>query len=235
MPRSRSPMRERILERARKQLPIMNKANNQSKSDLRREMKLVLANLDQRWLAKAHSEVCHNLIELITSCDENGAKSSPRDRHILVWIPCFTGEVDLTEFIAAMVRNNKIYLPRLDRNSKMEFVRVGEDWESYLERGERKILQPVDGYGEPFVVPDSGSVYVITPGLAFDSNGRRLGRGGGHYDRFLATPELRHRSVKIAVCWSMQIVQCVPIDPYDIAVDMICFERGVLRVGADES
>jgi 5-formyltetrahydrofolate cyclo-ligase len=213
----------------------MNNAKSQSKSDLRREMKLVLANLDQRWLAKAHSEVCHNLIELIVSHNDQESVNTLSNRHILVWIPCFPGEVDLRGFIATMMKNSKIYLPRIDRNSRMEFVRIGEDWESYLERGERKIAQPVDGYGEPFVVPDSGSVYVITPGLAFDRDGRRLGRGGGFYDRFLATPELQQRAIKIAVCWSVQIVQCVPTDHYDIAVDMICFERGVLRVGSDES
>jgi 5-formyltetrahydrofolate cyclo-ligase len=198
-------------------------------------MKLVLANLDQRWLTKAHSEVCYNLIEIISNNSKKATNSQCDERHILAWIPCFPGEVDLTEFIRVMVKNSKIYLPRVNHAARMDFVQIGEDWESYLDRGERKMLQPVDGYGESFVVPDSGEIYVITPGLAFDKDGQRLGRGGGYYDRFLATPELRQRSIKIAVCWSMQIVQCVPTDNYDIAVDMLCFERGVLRVGADDA
>jgi len=59
---------------------------------------------------------------------------------------------------------------------------------------------------------------ILVPGLAFDSSGRRLGRGRGYYDRFLAAhPDI----YKIGVCFDFQKVQEVPVDAYDVAVDVV--------------
>jgi 5-formyltetrahydrofolate cyclo-ligase len=199
----------------------------ESKKALRREMKVVLANLDSRWIAKAHSELCFELTQLVLSLP----RVHPGQRHILAWVPCFQGEVDLAEFIATMLKDSIVYLPRLDSAGSMQFVRVRDDWGAHMTAGPRGMIQPEDGYGEPFVVPEASDVYVIVPGLAFDHVGQRLGRGAGHYDRFLATPGLE-QSVKIGVCWSMQIVQTVPTDPYDIQMDWICYERGLMKVNS---
>lgn len=54
---------------------------------------------------------------------------------------------------------------------------------------------------------------VIVPGLAFTAAGDRLGRGGGHYDRFLAQPALRAR--RLAVCFACQILPALPREPHD--------------------
>jgi 5-formyltetrahydrofolate cyclo-ligase len=43
--------------------------------------------------------------------------------------------------------------------------------------------------------------------------GRRLGRGGGYYDRFL--PRLRRQAVTVGVCFDEQVVDLVPTDPHD--------------------
>jgi len=59
---------------------------------------------------------------------------------------------------------------------------------------------------------------ILVPGLAFDSSGRRLGRGRGYYDRFLAAhPDI----YKIGVCFDFQKVPEVPVDAYDVAVDVV--------------
>ncbi|MFO0416332.1 MAG: 5-formyltetrahydrofolate cyclo-ligase [Pseudomonadota bacterium] len=197
----------------------------QSKKDLRKEMKVVMSNLDPRWASKAHPEVCAQLTALVDSVTE-----SRRNRQVLAWIPCFPGEVDLAQFIAAMLRESSVYLPRVTQNGVMEFVGIAEDWGANLAPGARGILQPRDGYGDRFE-PQSGSeIFVITPGLAFDHRGERLGRGAGHYDRFLAAPELKG-AIKIGVCWSIQLVPHVPTEHFDIKLDWICHERGALKVG----
>jgi 5-formyltetrahydrofolate cyclo-ligase len=54
---------------------------------------------------------------------------------------------------------------------------------------------------------------VVVPGLAFDPMGHRLGRGGGHYDRFL--PRLRRQVVTVGVCFDEQVVDLVPTNQQD--------------------
>jgi 5-formyltetrahydrofolate cyclo-ligase len=200
----------------------------QSKKDLRRDMKLVLSNLDPRWVAKAHTEVCGHLAELVRSVPM--LHSGPRQ--VLAWIPCFPGEVDLAEFVAFMLKDSIVYLPRIDDSGSMQFVQIRDDWGAHLASGPRGIMQPADGYGEPFVSTRTSDVFIVTPGLAFDHVGQRLGRGAGHYDRFMTSPDLEH-AVKVGVCWSMQLVQAVPTDPHDVRMDWICYERGVVKTELD--
>jgi len=67
---------------------------------------------------------------------------------------------------------------------------------------------------------------AVVPGLAFDRHFNRLGYGGGYYDRFL--PQLREDAVKIGICYDFQLVDRLPADPFDIPMDGIVTESGVL-------
>ena len=131
-------------------------------------------------------------------------------------------------FIGEALKTAYVYLPRVDSFNMMSFVRVDDDWQSQLVSGGRGIRQPRDGYGEPASYDESESSIVVTPGLAFDRTGRRLGRGGGHYDRFFEGI-LPLDAIKIGVCWSMQIVQDIPVDSHDVNMDWVCHEKGALQ------
>jgi 5-formyltetrahydrofolate cyclo-ligase len=69
------------------------------------------------------------------------------------------------------------------------------------------------------VVPPSEIDLILIPGLAFDRTGRRLGRGGGFYDRFLADPGLR--ATRCGVLFDCQLLPEIPADPHDIRVDFL--------------
>jgi 5-formyltetrahydrofolate cyclo-ligase len=58
---------------------------------------------------------------------------------------------------------------------------------------------------------------VLVPGVAFDSHGRRLGRGKGFYDRLLVGV----RGTKCGVAFDEQIVEAVPVGPLDISLNCI--------------
>jgi 5-formyltetrahydrofolate cyclo-ligase len=58
---------------------------------------------------------------------------------------------------------------------------------------------------------------VLVPGVAFDSHGRRLGRGKGFYDRLLAGVH----GTKCGVAFDEQIVDAVPVGPLDIPLNCI--------------
>ena len=59
--------------------------------------------------------------------------------------------------------------------------------------------------------------FVLVPGIAFDLQGRRLGRGKGYYDRLLA--EVRGKTCGVA--FDEQIVDEIPVEPHDIHVNCI--------------
>ena len=58
---------------------------------------------------------------------------------------------------------------------------------------------------------------VLVPGMAFDLNGNRLGRGRGFYDRLLQTAS----GVKCGVCYDIQLLENVPTEPHDAKVDFV--------------
>ena len=58
---------------------------------------------------------------------------------------------------------------------------------------------------------------VLVPGVAFSPDGRRLGRGRGYYDRYLAQAGVR--AVKIGVCFAHQLTEEVPAEPHDVRMD----------------
>ena len=59
---------------------------------------------------------------------------------------------------------------------------------------------------------------IIVPGVAFDQEGNRLGRGKGYYDRFLC----QHLEVKrIGICFDFQLVDTIPTEPFDIRMDEV--------------
>jgi 5-formyltetrahydrofolate cyclo-ligase len=69
---------------------------------------------------------------------------------------------------------------------------------------------------------------VVSPGLAFDRLGHRLGYGGGHYDRYLT--RLHANAARIGIGFGVQIVDEVPAEETDEPVDVIVTDQGVLRV-----
>ncbi len=85
---------------------------------------------------------------------------------------------------------------------------------------------------------------VVVPGLMFDTLGRRLGRGGGFYDRFLGQDVFRVRDgggagfrtgmtfgAKIGVGFDEQIVGSIPEDAWDVRMDAIVTPSRVIRPG----
>lgn len=68
---------------------------------------------------------------------------------------------------------------------------------------------------------------IITPGLAFNEKGDRLGHGGGYYDMyFTKLAKVQKRPVlTVALAYKEQIIENIPVDPrYDIKVDCVLYD-----------
>lgn len=122
-------------------------------------------------------------------------------------------EVDTHEAVDMLVAmGKKVVLPVVvdDENMVLRTYRGRND----LKQGTYNIYEPA---GEVFT--DYGSVdVVVVPGVGFDTNGNRLGRGKGYYDRFLSTIPQAYR---IGMCFDFQKVDSVPTDANDVAVNEV--------------
>ncbi len=74
------------------------------------------------------------------------------------------------------------------------------------------------------VVPD----IILTPLVGFDSRCNRLGQGAGHYDRAFA---LWPDALRIGIAWSVQQVDALPRDPWDVPLHMIVTETETFLPG----
>ncbi|MFH1570383.1 MAG: 5-formyltetrahydrofolate cyclo-ligase, partial [Gemmatimonadota bacterium] len=69
---------------------------------------------------------------------------------------------------------------------------------------------------------------VLVPGLAFDRGGRRLGLGGGYYDRFLAQLD----APRAGLTYDCLLLDELPVEPHDALVDWVVTESAAIRTRA---
>ena len=113
--------------------------------------------------------------------------------------------------------------PRADWDGGSMSCRVVDDLGEGLGVRRHGVREP--GADAPEIGPDGLDV-VLVPGVAFDEAGRRLGQGGGFYDRFLPRAP---GAVLVGVCWSGCVVERVPAGPQDVGVHMLLTEHGLSR------
>jgi 5-formyltetrahydrofolate cyclo-ligase len=96
-----------------------------------------------------------------------------------------------------------------------------------LAQGPFGVMEP--GPGLPAVLPE----IVLAPLLAFDRSGHRLGYGAGFYDlTFTAIAAVGGAPWRVGFCFACQEVASVPVDAFDIPLDAVITEAGVLRLRA---
>ena len=96
---------------------------------------------------------------------------------------------------------------------------------AWLDRDDETVPGPL-GIRQPQAVrpaPQREIDLMIVPGVAFDRNARRLGHGGGHFDRLLA----KCSAVKVGLAFEVQVVDEVPADPHDVAMDLVVTEEAI--------
>jgi 5-formyltetrahydrofolate cyclo-ligase len=70
--------------------------------------------------------------------------------------------------------------------------------------------------GDPFYEIDKIDLIVV-PGVAFDINNNRLGRGKAYYDNLL----IKTQALKVGVCFDFQLLDFVPVDEHDVKMDLV--------------
>lgn len=138
----------------------------------------------------------------------------------------FGNEIDVMPLLARLrAAGHEIALPVVTpRGEPLVFRR----WRpaDAMARGPFGIRQPRDD--APVLVPD----LLLVPLLAFDRRGRRLGYGGGYFDRTLAGLRAQGRPLAVGVAFAAQEVDAVPVADYDQPLDWVATEREAIEIGA---
>jgi 5-formyltetrahydrofolate cyclo-ligase len=118
-------------------------------------------------------------------------------------------EIPTHHFIERWSSIKNVYLPRVTGDD-IELIKYEP---GSLKKGSFNILEPTgDNIADPNILD-----IIIVPGVAYDRNGNRCGRGKGYYDRFLSHTV----AATIAVCFDCQLVDNLPTEPHDIPVQHI--------------
>ena len=126
-----------------------------------------------------------------------------------------TQEIDLSPVIRKMLAMGvKVVAPRWNGETYELAVLKGLD-EAHLRQGPMGILEPAEA---EIVSPKEAEIWLV-PGLAFTRNGKRLGYGGGWYDRFLV--EAPKDAWKIGIAHAFQVVDDLPSESHDILLSKV--------------
>lgn len=198
------------------------------KDQLRAEMKKMLEAMSPAEISKRSNLACANVLSM------DVFRSA---RTVMVYAP-LKRELDVTPIAAAWAmvsaRHNRgsdaadwthrLCVPALDWPTKGMSPAAITDWDQDLVLNRIGLREP---RADVMRVDPATLDVVIVPGLAFDAQGRRLGRGGGFYDRFLST--LPGTCITIGVGFANQIVGEVPTDAHDARVHAVVSDERVHR------
>ena len=123
-------------------------------------------------------------------------------------------EVQTSELIEDWYEKKKIALP----------VITGKNINFHIYKGKKNLSTGALGISEPastkLIPPEEIDLFII-PGVAFDRERNRLGRGKGYYDRYLAGIT---KPILLGVCFDFQLIKSIPSERHDIKMNMVITE-----------
>ena len=181
------------------------------KQRLRTQMRGILRDLSPEWKA-LQSEKIRVHLEAWTLWQEASAAC--------VFSPMATEPDSLTPW----PEEKKLLCPRVDGEClRLHHVEV----RTQLRSGAFSLLEPEANLPEVKAIAD----VILVPGMAFDLCGRRLGRGGGYYDRLLSQFE----GVRVGICFEEQMVTDLLSEAHDLGVQFLITPAGIFPCGGQNT
>lgn len=180
---------------------------NATKKILRTSMRILKEEISQDEKNKASEKV----FQLLESCPEFQAAQSV----LIYW--SLPDELPTHQFIEKWSKSKQILLPRVEGN---DLIITKYSTSNDLKIGELGIMEP------PHTAIYRGETELaVIPGIAFDKEGNRLGRGKGYYDRFLAGK----KCLTVGVGFGFQLVEALPVSNEDVKMQIIITPSNLLR------
>ncbi len=183
----------------------------EQKKALRKQIWAAEKQLSQSYRDEAAAKICANII---------GMPEYKAAEVVLAFVS-MRREADMTAVLKdALASGKTLCVPLCVGDGIMDFrqIRGPED----LEPGTYGIMEPKKSCP---VIPPERVGFAVIPCVTCDRQGRRLGNGGGYYDRFLE----KYRPPMAIVCREKLMAGEVPMEPFDATVPVVVTEAGVFR------
>lgn len=133
-------------------------------------------------------------------------------------------EVDTSEAILHAWQLGKIVaVPKVSWEQRHMIPVEISSLETGFSTGNSGLRNPTVGVPVPFGDID----LVVTPGLGFDRQGNRLGRGGAYYDRFFAHEQLN--ACRCGFAFAEQLIDSVPTTDHDQPIDLLVTDEEIIH------
>jgi len=184
----------------------------QTKSQLRTQLK-------KKRLGLTPDQVANFSKHILTQLTKT--KEYRKAKNILLYHP-IQNEVDTISLLSPTTKKT-FCLPRIcGKTNHLHIHKITNSHE--LKTGRFNIQEP---HSKHPVIARKNIDLIITPGLAFDSQGNRIGYGKGYFDRLFKN--LSTKAFKIALAYDFQIIENVPAEKHDQKVDLIITEKRKIR------
>lgn len=176
-----------------------------SKSQLRQEMRRILQGISAEARIQCSKGVCQQLER----------HDAWRQASSVLFYAALGDELDLGNLLeTALLEKKLVALPQFDPGTGAYRASAVTTPVRELRAGRYGIPEPDSSAS---LIPLKQLDLILVPGLAFDLNGRRLGRGGGYYDRLLE----HVNGLKCGVAFEAQLRDCLPIEDHDVLLNCL--------------
>lgn len=145
-------------------------------------------------------------------------------------------EINLSIIInKALEDGKKVAVPRMIPDScEMDFYYINSLTDSFTTDNQYHISEPSAECPKVDALHISGNSIFLCPGLAFNLEGARLGRGKGYYDRYLSRMK-GENLVLCGVCTVNVITKAIPCEENDVRMTHLLNEYGFVKLSAERS
>ncbi len=187
------------------------------KQEIRKFYKQLRNDMDREQVAALSSEICKQILE---------SPLFQAAEYIYAYYP-LGNEADIRPVAEEAWRQGK----------QVAFPKVFGDEMYFFEVGDfSQLAEGAFGVMEPLSVNDGGTArpvdwrrldtLVLTPGVAFDRHGNRMGFGKGYYDRHFTE---KNRYIMLGVAYELQMAEELPTSEFDVALPYIVTECGMIQ------
>ena len=142
--------------------------------------------------------------------------------HTILFFSPLPDELDVWPLLEKLLASKICALPAFDLATQTYVARRIQNLISDIGGGKFGVREPAANCAE---IPLAKFDLILVPALAFDLRGNRLGRGRGFYDRLLK----KATGIKCGVGYDFQLLETIPTEPHDVAVNFIVTPSWCLR------